>query len=219
MRKITAILIAAVLIGCISQEPVKTFTARQVTQDNVFSYGPVEVRVNPDLDYLNISGSVKKDKMGVFNDPTKREFHLFTHPGTNKIVLIETQTRDHSNAFRVPQDELMKNMAVIQKGRKPIDGKSWEVYTRALPEFPENIISAVRQKGISIEQYRCGLEIGAAKLIDRFHRIYIKYIKGLNECQTLPQNGGTLSDEQLRLIREFANQFDEDITISDQSGG
>lgn len=157
--------------------------------------------------------------MGVVNDPTKREFHIFTHPGINKIVLIETHTRGHSNAFQVPQDELTKNMAVIQKGRKPIDGRTWEVYIRALPEFPAQIFGAVRQKGISIEQYRCGLEIGVGRLIDRYHRIYIRYIQGVNECQALPQNGSVLSDEQIRFIREFANQFDENITISDQSGG
>jgi hypothetical protein len=220
MRKIEAILIAVIILGCVmKEEPVKTYTARQITEDNVFSYGSVDVKVNPNLDYLNISGSIKKDEKGVSNDPTKREFHIFTRPGLNKIVLIETHTRSHQNAFQQAQDDLTKNMAVIQKGRKPIAGKTWEVYLRALPEFPEQILSAVRQKGISIEQYRCGLEIGVAKVIDRFSRIYISYLKGVKECKTLPQNGSILSDEQIRLIRKFANQFDENITISDQSGG
>ena len=216
MRKIQALLIAVIIAGCVTkEEPVKMFTAQRVTADNVFSYGSVEVKVNPNLDYLNISGSIKKDKKGVSNDPTKREFHIFTRPGINEIVLIETHTRSHPNPFKLPQDEVTKNIAVIQKGRKPFDGKTWEVYIRSLPEFPETILSAVRQKGIRIEQFRCGMEIAVAKMLDRFSRIYIRYLKGVEECKTLPQNGSTLSDEQIRFIREFANQFDENITISD----
>ena len=220
MRKIEAILMALIILGCMMKaEPVKTFTAYQVSEDNIFSYGAIAVKVNPNLDYLSISGTIKKAETGVSDDPTKREFHIFTRPGINKIVLIETHTRSISNPFRLPQDEMTKNMAVIQKGTKPIDGRAWEVYIRALPEFPAQIISAAGQKGIRMEPYRCGLEIGAAKVIDRFHRIYVRYIKGVSECKTLPQNGSILSDEQLRSIREFANQFDENITISDQSGG
>ena len=70
-----------------------------------------------------------------------------------------------------------------------------------------------------MEPFPCGLEIGAAKVIDRFHRIYVRYIQGVNECETLPQNGGVLSDAQLQAIRELAEQFDENVTISDRSGG
>ena len=220
MRKIEAILMAVIILGCtMKEEPIKTFTAHQVTDDNIFSYGSVAVKVNPNLDYLNISGTIKKDETGISNDPTIREFYIFTRPGSNKIVLVETHTRNYPHPFQLPQDELIKNMAVIQKGTKPIDGKAWEVYTRALPEFPAQILSAVVQKGIHMEPFPCGLEIGAAKVIDRFHRIYVRYIKGVSECKTLPQNGSILSDEQLRSIREFANQFDENITISDRSGG
>jgi hypothetical protein len=220
MRKIEAILMAVVILGCLmKEEPVKTFTAVQVTKDNIFSYGSVAVKVNPNLELLNISGTIKKAETGVPNDPTIRDFYIFTRPGSDKIVLIETNTRGNQNPFQLPQDELMKYIPVIQKGQKPIDGRLWEIYIRALSEFPEQISSAVRQKGIRIEPYRCGLEIGAGKALDRFHRIYIKYIKGVDKCQTLPQNGGVLSDEQLQSIRELANQFDENITISDQSGG
>lgn len=214
-------IVALILMGCVffGEERVKTFTARQVTEDNVFSYGSVYVKINPDLKYMNISGSIKIEIMGELSTPTKKEFHIFTRPGLNKIVLIETHTRSHPHTFQQPHDDLTKKMATIQKGKKPIDGKTWEVYIRALPEFPEQILSAVRQKGINIEQYRCGLEIGVGRMINRFNRIYISYIKGVKECKTLPQNGSILSDEQIRLIREFANQFDENVTISDQSGG
>ena len=218
MRKIGILMIAAIIFGCAGEEEyVKTFTARQITEDNIFSYGPVEVKVNPDLDYLNISGRVKKDKKYDPNDPTIREFHLFAHPGVNKVVLIETHTRKHPNAFQRFQNDFTKNMAVIQKGRKLIDGKHWDVYVRALPEFPQHIIDAASQKGIGFENYRCGLEIGCVRLIDRFSRINVSYIKGAEDCMKLPQNGGILSEEQIQSIRSFANQFDESISISDQS--
>lgn len=218
MRKIEAVLIVVIILGCtVKEEPLKTFTALQITEDNVFSYSSVQVKVNPNLDYLNISGNIKKNKK--WNDPTKRKFHIFTRPGINKIVLLEMHTRNRPHTFQGSIEDLTKNMAVIQKGSKPIAGRTWEIFTRALPEFPEYILSAISQKGISIEQYGCGLEIGVATTLDRFSRIYISYIKGIEECQSLPQNGSILSHEQLSLIQEFVNQFDEDITISDHSGG
>lgn len=161
--------------------------------------------------WRNISGSVSKPS-------TSSRTHRFSFD-SDKIVLIETDTRGAQHPFRLPKDDLTINMPVIQKGEKPIDGRLWEIYIRALPEFPEHIFSAIRQKGISIEPYRCGLEIGAGKTLDRFHRIYVKYIKCIDKCQTLPQNGDTISDEQLQSIRELANQFDENITISDHSAG
>lgn len=220
MRKIEALLMALVILGCVTkEEPVKTYTALRVSEDNILSYGSVAVKVNPNLDYFNISGTVEKTIKGVAGDLTAREFYLFTRPGLDKIILIETNTRGNSHPFRLPQDEVVQNMPVIQKGRKPINGKSWDVYIRALPEFPAQILSAARQKGVGIEQYRCGLEIVVGKVLDRFHRIYIKYIEGQTDCQTLPQNGGVLSDHQIRSIRDLASQFDADITISDQSGG
>jgi hypothetical protein len=220
MWGIKAILILLIIVGCATkEEPVKTFTASQVTEGNVFSYGSVKVKANSDLEYLYVSGSINKDKIGVSNDPTKREFHIFTRPGINQIVLIETHTRSHPNTFRQYQEELTKNLSTISKGRIPIDGKTWETYIRALPEYPKQIFNAIRQEGIRIEPYRCGLEVGSVRAIDRFHRIYIKYIKGVTKCETLPQNGSVLSHEQMRLVRELANQFNENITISDQSGG
>ena len=115
--------------------------------------------------------------------------------------------------------DLTKKMAVIQKGTKPIDGRTWEVYVRALDEFPAYILNAVRQKGIRIEPYRCGLEIGLARVIDRFSRIYISYIEGSNNCSELPQNDSLLNDKQLQMIRRFADQYDKNVTISDQSDG
>ena len=220
MRTLLYIFILVSIVGCIEKEkPVKTFTARRVTEDNVYSFGPVNVKVNPDLNYFNISGNVTKELKGVSDGITKREFHIFTRPGLNRIVLIETHTRSYPHTFQLPQDDLTKNMAVIQKGTKPVDGRTWEVYVRALAEFPAYVLSAVRQKGISIEQYRCGLEIGVAKAIDRFNRIYISYIEGSNNCSELPQNDSLLNDKQLQLIRRFADQYDKNITISDQSGG
>lgn len=216
MRKLVTILIWVLFLGCaVKEEPLKTFTSRQVTEENVYSYGPVEVKVNPKLDYYNISGNIEKNKR--WDDPTVREFNIFTRTGINKIVLIETHTRRLPNSFQPARERLTENMEVIQKGSKPIAGKTWEVYTRALPEFPEDILSAVKQKGINIEGYSCGLEIGVAREIDRFSRIYVSYIEGAKDCQTLPQNGGFLDDAQIRLLQGFANRFDENIKISDQS--
>ena len=218
MRNITAILMVVIILGCTTtEEPLKISTARQVTEDNIFSYRSVHVKVNLNLNYLDISGNIKKNKK--WDDPTKREFHIFTRPGINKIVSIEIHTRNRPHTFQGSQEDLTKNMAVIQKGSKPIGGRTWQVYTRALPEFPEYVKSAISQKGISIEQYLCGLEIGVAGVIDRFSRIYISYIKGIEACQTLPLNGSTLSNKQLRMIRDFSSQFDENITISVQSDG
>jgi hypothetical protein len=220
MRRVEAILLALIITGCVMKdEPVKTFTAHRIAEDNILAYASAAVKVNPHLDYLKISGTVDKEKKGVSNDPTIREFYLFARSGSDEVVLIETHTRGVQNPFQLPQDELLKNVPVIQKGRKPIDGKSWEVYIRALSKYPEQILSTLRQKGIMVEQYRCGLEIGVGKVLDRFHRIYIKYIQGQTDCRTLPQNGGILNDEQMRSIREFSNEFDENITIFDQSGG
>ena len=208
------------LIGCTfwGEEREKTLTARHVARENTFSYQSVQVNVNPEFNYQNISGDIKIEIMGKLSTPTKREFHIFTHSGINRIVFIETHTRNHPHTFEQPQD-LTKNMATIQKGKKQINEKTWDVFVRAHPQYPEQILSAFRQTGIHIKPYRCGLEIGVGRVINRFNRIYISYIKGIDECRDLPQNGSTLSDSQLKMVREFAGQFDENIKISDQSGG
>ncbi|MCP4622916.1 MAG: hypothetical protein GY850_05230 [bacterium] len=46
----------------------------------------------------------------------------------------------------------------------------------------------------------------------------MSYIKGLDDCQGLPLNDSILSDKQRRMIREFANQFETNVSISDKSG-
>jgi hypothetical protein len=213
-----SILVATLMLaGCTfwGIEEEKTFTAQHVSRENVFSFASVTVEVNPDLKYQNISGDVKIEIFGKLSTPTRRAFHIFTRPGLNKVVFIETHTRNYPHTFEVPQD-LTKNMSTIQKGKKTIDGKIWYVFVRAHPEYPEQILSAVRQQGIRIESYGCGLEIGVARVIDRFNRIYISYLKGINECRGLPQNNSLISDRQLKMIRELASQFDENISISDQ---
>ena len=166
---------------------------------------------------MTISGNIKIEIMGKVSTPTKRKFHIFTRPGMDTIVFIETHTRNHPHTFDQSQD-LTKKMVTIQKGTKPIDGKTWDVYVRAHPQFPEQLLSAVEQEGIQIKQYRCGLEIGVGRVINRYNRIYVSYLKGVDDCQGLPQNGSVLSDNQLKMIREFSQQFDANITISDQSG-
>ena len=50
----------------------KTLTARRVTEENVFSYGSVFVQINPDLEYVDISGDIKIEIMGKVSTPTKR---------------------------------------------------------------------------------------------------------------------------------------------------
>jgi hypothetical protein len=204
--------------GCTfwGEEREKTFTAQQVSRENALTFGSVHVEINPDLNYQNISGDIKIEIFGKVSKTTRREFHIFARPGLNDIVFIETHTRNLPHTFEQPQD-LTKDMATIQKGQKTIDGKTWDVFVRAHPQFPEQILNAVIQQGIPIEQYPCGLEIGVGRLINRFNRIYISYIKGINECQGLPQNGGTLSDRQVKMIRELAGQFDANIKITDPS--
>jgi hypothetical protein len=133
------------------------------------------------------------------------------------MVLIETHRRNIFNPFQQPQD-LTKDIKAIQKGRKPIDGKTWDVFIRALPDFPEQILSVAEQKGIRIKQYECGLEIGARRLINSQHRIYVSYIKGFDECQGLPLNNSLLSDKQRGMIKEFTNQFETNVSISEKSG-
>lgn len=212
-------IIVLVLTGCVffGETREKTLSAHQVTEKNVFSFGSVSVKVNPDLRYMNISGNITIEIMGKVSTPTKREFHIFTRPGTDNIVFIETHTRSHPHTFDQLQD-LTKKMAAIQKGRKPIDGKTWDVYIRSHPQFPEQILSVVKQKGIRIKQYRCGLEVGVARVINPNNRIYISYFRGVDDCQGLPQNGSVLSDSQMQMIRKLTHQFEENITISDQSG-
>jgi hypothetical protein len=208
-----------ILMGCVfwGETREKTLTARQVTEENIFSFNSVSVKINPDLKIINISGNIKIEIMGKVSTPTKREFHIFTRPGTDNILFIETHTRRHPRTFDQLQD-LTKKMETIQKGRKPIDGKAWNVYIRSHPQFPEQILSAIKQEGIRIKQYHCGLEIGVARVINPNARIYISYFRGVDDCQGLPQNGSLLSDSQIQMIRKFAQQFEENITISDQSG-
>ena len=211
-------MIMLTFISCVfwGEEREKTFTARQISDENVFSYGSVYVKVNPELGYTNISGNIKVEIMGELSKPTKREFHIFARPGIDKLVLIETHTRTQPHTFD-PHRDITKKMSTIQKGKKPVDGRTWDVYVRSHPQFPEQILDAVRQKGILMKRYRCGLEIGAARVINRYNRIYVSYIKGFEECREVPQNNSVLSNDQIRLIREFANEFEENITISDQS--
>ena len=179
-------------------------------------FASINVNVHPDLDH-HISGPIKKAKR--WDDPTKRAFSIFTHPGLNRIVLIETHSRRLPDSFQATQDRLFKHKVVIQKGSKRIAGQTWEIYTRTLYEFPENIISAIKQKGIRMESYSCGLEMGVARELDRFSRIFIHYIEGLKDCQTLPQNGSHLDNAQIRLLQDFVSRFDENITITDRLEG
>jgi hypothetical protein len=211
-------IVLQIFLGCTfwGETREKTLTARQVTEENFFSYGSVSVQVNPDIKYVNISGDIKIEIMGKVSTPTKREFHIFTRPGKNNIVFIETHTRNSPHTFDQLQN-LTKNMVTIQKGTKPIDGKTWEVYIRSHPQFPEQILSAARQEDIRTTQYRCGLEIGVARVINRYNRIYISYFMGLDDCRGLPQNGSVLSSRQIQMIRKFTRQFEENITILDQS--
>ena len=214
MRKLVILIISAVFLGCApTNKPVKTYTSLKVSEENVLSFASVDVIVHPELDQ-QISGHIKKDKK--WDDPTKREFHIFTHPGTSKIVLIETHSRRLPNSFQASQDRLFKHKAVIQKGSKHMAGQTWEVYTRALSEFPENVVSAIKQKGIRMGSYSCGLELGVARELDRFSRIFISYIEGLKECQTLPRNGSHLNNAQIRFLQDFVSRFDENITITNR---
>ncbi len=212
-------IVELIFSGCklFGENRVKTFTARQVTEENVLSYGSVFVKVNPELQYSNVSGDIKVEIMGEVDKPTKKEFHIFARSGSNRMVFIETHTRYHPHTF-IENRDLTKKMELIQTGNKPIDGKTWAVYVRTLLEFPEQILNAVRQKDIRIESFRCGLEIGVARTINLHNRIYISYIRGEKECKQLPTNGGVLNDRQIQLVREFAAEFDANISISDQSG-
>lgn len=214
MRKLVILIISAVLLACTTTDkPAKTYTSSKVTKENVLSFASVDVNVHPDLDH-QISGHIKKNKK--WDDPTKREFNIFTHPGVNRFVLIETHSRRLPNSFQATQDRLFKDMEVIQKGSKHMAGQNWEVYTRALLEFPENIIGAIKQEGIRMESYSCGLELGLARELDRFNRIFISYIEGLEKCQTLPQNGSHLNNAQIRFLQDFVSRFEENITITNR---
>ena len=188
-----------------------------VTEENTVFYNSVIVTVNPALKYMRVSGDIDVQIQGQSGGPTKREFHIFARPGLTDMVLVETHSRNMFNPFQPPQD-LTKDMKTIQKGRKPIDGKTWDVYIRALPEFPEQISNAAEQKGVRVKQYECGLEIGVRRLIDSQHRIYVSYIKGVDDCQGLPFNESLLNDKQRRMIREFTNQFEANVFITDKSG-
>ncbi|CAB1071687.1 hypothetical protein D1AOALGA4SA_1319 [Olavius algarvensis Delta 1 endosymbiont] len=190
----------------------KTLSARQVTSENLFSFGSVSVIINPELPYTNISGDIKIEIMGKVSTPTKREFHLFTRPGIDNMVYIETHKRNYPHTFDQSK-ELTAKMIAIQKGRKPIDGETWDVYVRSHPQFPEQILSAARQKGVPLERYLCALEVGVARATNRYSRIYISYFKGVEDCGRLPRNGSVLSSDQVNMIRNFARQFEENITI------
>ena len=212
------LLLGQLLAGCAlwGEERSKTFEVRDIAEENIVSFGPVRVAVNPDRKYMNLSGDIDVQIQGQSGGPSIRKFNLFVRPGLANMVLVETHRRNVFNPFQQPQD-LTKDMKTIQKGRKPIDGKTWDVYIRALYDFPEQILSVVEQKSVQIKQYECGLEIGARRLIDSQHRIYVSYIKGIDDCQGLPLNDSLLSDKQRRMIRKFTNQFEANVSISDNS--
>jgi len=88
-------IVVLILSGCTfwGETREKTLSTRQVTSDNLFSFGSVSVIINPELPYTNISGDIKIEIMGKVSTPTKREFHIFTRPGIDNIVYIETHTR------------------------------------------------------------------------------------------------------------------------------
>ena len=215
ITSLTALLLASCTFW--GEKRTKTFNARDLTEDNTIFYDSVIVTVNPNLKYKKVSGNVDVQIQDQSGGPTKREFHIFARPGLANMVLVETHSRNVFNPFQQPQD-LTKKMKTIQKGRKPIDGKTWDVYIRALHEFPEQILSATAQKGVGVKQYECGLEIGVRRLLNSQHRIYVSYIKGLDDCQDIPLNGSILSDQQRQMIREFADQFEANVSISDRSG-
>ena len=220
MKKLfITLLITHLLAGCTfwGEKRTKTFNARDVTEENTILYESVKVTVNPDLNYKKVSGNIDVQIQGLSGGPTKREFHIFARPGLANMVMVETHSRNVFNPFQPPHD-LTQNMKTIQKGRKPIDGKTWDVYIRALSEFPEQILSAAEQKDIRVKQYDCGLEIGARRVINSQHRIYVSYIKGIDDCQDLPLNNSILNEKQRRMIREFTSQFEANVSISDNSG-
>lgn len=218
MRKLAGIVMAVIMLGCAIKEQAATTVTDSQIEDNIFFYGSVTVKVNQKLTYYDITKNMAIDTKREANIVTRKEFHIFTRAGTNKLVLIETHTRISPHTFRQSIHNLTHKMAAIQKGKKPIDGNIWEVYIRALPKFPEQIANALRAKGIRFEPYGCGLEIGICRVISRFRRIYVSYIEGSNNCSELPQNGSVLSDQQIQMIRKFSNQFDENITLADAAG-
>ena len=220
MKKTLILLILLPLVGGCTfwgEERTKTFDAREVSDENTVSFASATVSVNPDLRYKNISGNVNVAIQGRSDGPTKREFHIFTRPGLSNTVLIETHSRNIFKPFGEHQD-LMKDMKTIQKGKKRIDGKAWDVYIRSLYDFPEQIIAAAEQQGVSIKKFTCGLEIGARRMLDRQHRIFVSYIKGDDDCEALPMNESLLSDQQMQMIRDFVDEFEANVTISDKSG-
>jgi len=99
-------IVMLIFMGCVfwGETREKTLSARQVTEENVFSYGSVSVKLNPELKYMNISGNIKIEIMGKVSTPTKREFHIFTRPGNDNIVFIETHTRSNPHTFDQARD-------------------------------------------------------------------------------------------------------------------
>ena len=215
MKKILYILIAVFAIGCtVNGKPVDTGSYGQVTSGNVFTYGPAIVIVNPDFEYFRTSERLNLKAEDWVDSNAKKEYHIFAEPNLTKGVIIITLTiRNTLTHWRSNQD-LMKNIEAIEKEKTKIDDKTYHCCIRAFSKFPEPMLSAIKERGKDVENFRCGLEKAACRVLSRFKLMCVHYIEELYDCSGISNHSHLIGDKQKKVIQEFAKRFDENITIS-----
>ncbi len=217
MKRILWILPLLVLIGCtIKIEPLETGSDGQVTNDNVFTYGPAVIKVNPDFEYFKTSERLKLLAEGISDTNTKKEYHMFAGENFDKGVYILTQTIRNTLTFWRHDFDMYKNVKAIDKGKIEINNKVYYYGTRYFNRFPKPMLVAIKEKGINVEKFQCGLEKGACRVLNRFKLMCVFYVEGLYDCDALSNNTDLISDQQRQVAREFADRFNKNITITHQ---
>jgi hypothetical protein len=192
------------LIGCTTKgEPLESGSYCQVTKDNVLTYGPAVVKVNPSFEYAKKSKRQKVLAEGVSDANLKAEYHMFAERDSNKFVLIITQTVRNPHTFWRHDMNLFRETTAIDKGKIEIDNKHFYYCINYSDKFP-------------IEKFKCGLFKGVSRVLNRFKCITVYYFEGLYDCDGLSNDSNLISDPQRKSVQEFEDRFNENITITHQ---
>ena len=205
-----------VLIGCTTKgELLETGSYCQVTKDNVLTYGPAVVKViNPSFEYFKASERLKLLAEGISDANVKKEYHMFAIENFDKGVVILTQTIRNPHTFWRHDFDLYKNTKAIDKGKIEIDKKTYYYGIRYIDRFPKPMLVALKEKGINVEKFRCGLEKGVCRALNRFKMMCVYYVEGLYDCHGLSNNSDLINNQKRQIVQEFAGRFNKNITIT-----
>jgi hypothetical protein len=206
-----------VLVGCTTKGgPFESGSYCQVTNDNVLTYGPAAVKVNPSFEYLKTSERLELLAEDVVDANVKKEYHMFAMEDFDKGVVIVTQTMRNPQTFWRHDFDMYQNVKAIDKGKIEIDKNSYYSGIRYFDRFPQPMLAAFEKKGINVEKFRCGLEKGVCRALNRFKMMCVYYVERLSDCHGLSNDSNLISDQQRKSVREFADRFNKNITITHQ---